>query len=334
VAAALSLIASAGPGEGHGHLSRALALAEAAATVGVESEIRLVRGSPSVPEAARAAAAGALIRPAGGGPGGGPFADGGPFVTGGPGAAVVDLPDPNEPGPDLLAHATVFDDSERLEGIARVIIQPSRPEWRGRAGAERVLAGFCWAPLGTAVLARVPPPGTAQPVPTRAAAVLVCFGGDDPWDLSGRYAASIEASAGGAAVTVVVGPGYRGRLRVDGRSVVRDPPDLVSRIASSDLAVIGGGTMKFEAAALGIPALLVAAAADQPETAARFAATGAARLAGDGRSLDPAELGHLVALLAGDRAARAAMRRAGPALVDGGAAARIVAIAIGAEPRA
>jgi hypothetical protein len=324
VAAVLRLIASAGPGEGRGHLFRAMALAEAAATIGVAPEIVLVRGTPSMPESARAAAAGARVEPVGRIPGGPPAAD--TSV-----ATIVDLPDPNEPGPRLLAGAIVFDDSERLEGIARVVVQPSRPEWRGRARVERVLAGFNWAPLGKALLARISRAHAERLTPDVAANLLVCFGGDDPWDLSCRYAASIAAYAGASAVTVVVGPGYRGRLELDGRTVVRDPPDFVSRLAAADLAVIGGGTMKFEAAALGTPAILVAAAVDQPETAACFAATGAARYAGDGRLLDPADLAQLVFEVAGDHAARATMRRAGPLLVDGNAARRIVEIAIGAE---
>ncbi len=102
--------------------------------------------------------------------------------------------------------------------------------------------------------------------------------------------------------------------------MLRDPAGLPSLLAAADMAVLGAGTMKFEAAALGLPAVLVAAADDQLAVGPPFAATGAAAWAGDGRLVDPAAVLAAVEDLAADTARRRSMAEAGRATVglDGG----------------
>ena len=123
----------------------------------------------------------------------------------------------------------------------------------------------------------------------------------------------------------------QGRLRETGDEggaglrVLRDPPDLDRRLATATVALIGAGTMKFELAVLGRPAILVAAAEDQLPIAAPFAATGAARYLGDGRELDPAAIGEAVAALMADEPARIVMASRARAAVDGQGADRIAA---------
>lgn len=327
---ALTVLASAGRGEGRGHLARALALAEAAQEAGISCEVALLRGEPSAAERTRAGAAGATFA--------GPEAlaklarpetrPGPPAGLGEPpGRLIVDLPDPNEAGLALLARATAFDDRQLLASPVRVVVQPSLPAWSpapgGRAG--RALAGYSFAPLGRSVL------GTAAEQRARAARaesavprVLLCFGGSDPGDVTARLGVALAADARWS-LEVAAGPDYRGAAQARGLAVLREPPDLVELLAAADLAILGAGTMKFEAAALGTPALLLAVADDQLPVGPPFAATGAAAWAGDGREVEPALVVELVAALALDPRRRAAMARRGPEVVPGDGARRIVA---------
>jgi hypothetical protein len=291
----LTILATAGRGEGRGHLARALALAEAAREERVPCVIALLRGEPSAAERGRAQAAGATFE--------GPEALQRRFAP-----PVVDLPDPNEAGPAVLGRATVFDDRQVLASPARVIVQPSLPSWSPALGARagRALVGYAFAPLGRSVLRviweRQPRAGGAPP------RVLLCFGGSDPHDVTARLGVALAADRRWA-LDVVVGPDYRGAAEARGLAVVREPPDLAERLAAADVAVLGAGTMKFEAAALGTP----------------FAATGAAAWAGDGRDVDPSFVVELLAALVLDPGRRADMARRGPAVVPGDGARRIVA---------
>jgi spore coat polysaccharide biosynthesis predicted glycosyltransferase SpsG len=311
----LTVLASAGRGEGRGHLARALAIAEAAAELRIPCAIALLRGEPSAAERGRADAAGAAFV--------GPEA-----LRGIAGAEatplVVDLPDPNDAKPPVLARATVFDDRQLLASPARVVVQPSLPTWSPAPGAKagRALVGYAFAPLGRSVLevAGHPRAHRAGSVPR----VLLCFGGSDPHDVSARLGVALAADALWS-LDLVVGPDYRGAAEAHGLTVLREPPDLAGLLAAADVAVLGAGTMKFEAAALGTPAILVAVADDQLPVGPPFAGTGAAAWAGDGREVEPSLVVELLAALMLDPARRAAMARRGPEVVPGDGARRIVA---------
>ncbi len=204
------------------------------------------------------------------------------------------------------------------------MVQPSLPTWSpapgGRAG--RALVGYAFAPLGRSVLR-----AAAQRRAHRAGSVprvLLCFGGSDPHDVTARLGIALTADSRWT-LDVVVGPDYRGSAETHGWAVLREPPDLATLLAAADVAVLGAGTMKFEAAALGTPAVLVAVADDQLPVGPTFAATGAAAWAGDGREVEPALVIELLAALALDPRRRAAMARRGPEVVPGDGAGRIVA---------
>lgn len=239
----------------------------------------------------------------------------------------MDLPDPNEAGAGTLVEATVFDDRELLAAPARVVVQPSLPRWTPAPGAVAgtVLSGYACAPLGRAVRAAI---GSRRPAGAAPPRVLLCFGGSDPFDVTARVGRTLAADARWA-LEVVVGPDYRGVAEAAGLAVVREPPDLVARLLAAHAAVIGAGTMKFEAAALGVPAVLVAVGDDQLPVGPPFAATGAAAWAGDARDLDPGTLADVLAALLGDEDRRLAMSRRGPLVVPGDGARRIVHAAVG-----
>jgi spore coat polysaccharide biosynthesis predicted glycosyltransferase SpsG len=123
---------------------------------------------------------------------------------------------------------------------------------------------------------------------------------------------------------VVVGHDYAGPLP-PGAEVVRDPADLPSLVAGADVVLIGAGTMKFEAATLGRPAVLVAVADDQRRVGPAFARTGAALWLGDGRTVDPGVVWQTVAGLVADPTTREAMSGRARRTIDGGGADRLAA---------
>ena len=303
------LSTSAGTGEGRGHLARALSLSEARWPDDVSLEITLERGEPSEAERRRAQAAGArIVEPR--------------ETLEQDAVVVVDTPDPtaiagrHDPG-----RLVVFDDSERFTGEAALVVQPSMPTWSGAANARRVLAGYRWAPIGSAWQG-VTHHALRTDEETRPQ-LVVCFGGSDPADVTGRLAPALDDDPRWIA-TIVVGPDYQAALEA-GDHVVREPRDLPLRIAAADLVVIGAGTMKFEVAALGRPAILLAVADDQLTVGPAFAATGAARWLGDGRVIDPSVVHDEVARLLSDGSTRTAMAAAGRRAVDGRGADRVAA---------
>lgn len=305
------LVTSGAPHEGRGHVARTLSLAEALARAAAIPVVELLRGEPTAFEAAELARLAATSR--------------GRHDAGvEPASIVVDLPDPNEVADRWPAdRLVVLDDRELLRGRAAIVIQPSLPAWSGEARAGRVLAGYAYAPVraGLRRLAANPPPLADPPE------IAVCFGGSDPADVAARIVPTIATAAGGAArVTAIVGPGYGGAL-APGRAwdVVRDPPDLAERLGRATVALIGGGTMKFELALLGVPAVVLAVADDQLPVGPPFAASGAALFLGDGRSIDPSEAAGAVTRLLSDATARRVMSRLGRSLVDGRGAERIAA---------
>jgi spore coat polysaccharide biosynthesis predicted glycosyltransferase SpsG len=306
---AIHLVTTAGPEDGRGHISRAVAMAEALLGSGATVSLEVLRGAPSPTQANRLEVLGVRMDP--------PDDD--------DAIALLDLPDPNETGdrwpPERLA---VFDDRESFRGAVALLIQPSLATWGGPADAGRILAGYDYAPVRSAIRRLA----AEHPAETTPAAVVVCFGGSDPADVSARLAPAIAGASRWSTLTVV-GPDYRGRLVEIGLDpdtpgpVLRDPIDLDRRMATASLVVSGAGTMKFELGLLGRPAILLAVADDQLPVGPAFAATGAARYLGDGRTIDPAAVAAEVATLVADGPARAAMASRGPTVVDGRGADRI-----------
>jgi spore coat polysaccharide biosynthesis predicted glycosyltransferase SpsG len=306
--AQIHLVASAAPIEGRGHSARALALAEAFADRGVHPTLELRRGSLTERQAAGFARFG--VRSA----------------VGPPGAVVVaDLPDPNEDAGGVTDRLVVFDDRDVFAGDAAIVVQPSLPRWTGRPGAHaaRVLAGYDYVPIAGEIRAA----RAVIRTDLSARRVVVCFGGSDPEDVTGRLGAAL-LDLPSADTVVIVGPDYGGAFAAPGAEVLRDPPGFVDLLASADLVVGSAGTMKFELAALGRAMILVAAADNQAAVGEAFAATGAARYLGDGRTIDAAVVRVAALDLLGDDPGRAALGARGSALIDGSGAARIVDAAL------
>jgi len=308
--ARVRLVATAGPLDGRGHLGRALSLAEARWARATTIELELIRGTLTAGERARARAVGVREVPSGE-----PF----PRAT----VTVVDVPDVGIVAPHSdPASLAVFDDRDAFGGRAALVIQPSQPAWNGPGEAGRVLAGYEYVPIRAGVRRRRAMVRTVRADGGRPR-VLVCFGGSDPAQVTARLVPALAASLD-ADIDVVVGASYGGPTDSSPVPLRRDPPDLVERLATADLVLLGAGTMKFEAACLARPMLLLAVADDQLPVGPVFAATGAARFLGDGRTIEPGAVVEAIGALLTDPATRADLGATAARTVDGDGAERIV----------
>lgn len=223
----------------------------------------------------------------------------------------------------------VFDDRDAFDGHAAIVIQPSLPTWSGPGAADRVLAGYQYTPIARRFrdLRAVANASRPHAAPGRPRRLLVCFGGSDPHGITERLAAAFAGAAGWTA-TAIVGA-YHATSGSSPIAVVRDPVDLAERAAACDLALLGGGTMKFEVACLGRPSILVAAADDQLAVGPPFAATGAAVWLGDGRTIDPGSVRRAVdELIVDDRRLDTIADRA-LAVIDGRGSDRLADAIVG-----
>lgn len=171
--------------------------------------------------------------------------------------------------------------------------------------------------------------GGKRPTPGRATRVLVGFGGSDPDNLTARAIDALaDARLAGISATVIVGPGHAHAddllaRQSDGIRVVVNPPELPELMASADMALAGSGTMAWELAFLGVPALL--AVNSKGDVAAALMEAGAALSLGEAGGVTAAMMADALNALAGDRKARAAMSDAGRRAVDGRGAERVAA---------
>ncbi len=329
----MHLVAASAPAVGGGHVSRSLALAEALIGRGAAVTMTFLGGALGG-EAARQAARLGLAE--------------GSIPTGA--VVVADLPRADDAiGLAAANRLVVFDDRNAFTGSAAIVVQPSLPTWDGPGHADRVLAGYAWVPLAgryRELRGERTAPAIAGAGASALPHVVLCFGGSDPALVTERLAPALLARAGGHrggahgggahggggrpewTLEVIVGAGHAAVGPAD-LALVRDPADLPERLAGADLAVVAAGTMKFEVACLGRPAVLVAAADDQLPVGPAFAATGAAEWLGDGRDLDPELLADAVAQLVGDAQRRRAMGRRGSEVVDGLGVDRLAAAILG-----
>ena len=311
------IVVSADPQRGRGHLSRGMALATALVSAGADADLVPIAGTLTRTEADRMAAHGVHVSAAG--------ADRARAASD---VLVVDVPDPND-APRLSGAAdgerlVVFDDLSAFAGSAAIVVQPSSRRWTGTARASRVLAGYEYVPISDRYreIARRPASSRAGSGRMERPRVLVAFGGSDPDGVTERLGPAVVAERAWR-TDVIVGPGHSEKPGLLLDTIIRDPHDLPHRLAAADVAVLAAGTMKFEAACLGVPMVLVAAADDQLAVGPEFAGTGAALWAGDGRTLDPAVVRDLVAGLVADPVARADLRERARSIVDGHGADRL-----------
>lgn len=220
----------------------------------------------------------------------------------------------------LRGHAplTVVDDL-RLPADCDLAINPSpggeelRPD-----GATAFLGGAAYALVRASVVAARE---TALRHPRDPRTVLVSTGATDPMGIGGAVSRALLDADATVEVIRVVGPDSLDTTR-DARpreQLLLGPPDLADVLATATVYVGAAGTTAVQAACVGIPAVITAAATNQRAQASALAAAGCAV------AVDAADLAGACVALLDDPARRATMARRGRELVDGQGAARVAA---------
>lgn len=162
----------------------------------------------------------------------------------------------------------------------------------------------------------------ARPHPCR---VVVSLGGSD-WGSTGH-----ELLDGLAEMA-----GDRTHVRVTTTAICPEPLEAVApqtmaeQLVWADLGVVGGGVVKYEAACLGLPTLLLAVVPHQAEVAARFARSGAAaRYLGELGHVEPRQVADALRELLDRPDILRRMSKTAMMLVDGHGADRVADAILG-----
>lgn len=321
--------ADAGPRIGSGHVMRCFALAEALRARGAEV-VFVAAHVP--PRAAQALAAGGVrlrepvaICPAP------DDAEALISLAGGAGAVVVDGYHFDAQYLERLRAGGLrvawLDDVHLLDRFdSDIVLNPTFGAERCRyraAGHTRVLTGATYALLRRSLAAR--PAVSPQP------RIVITLGGADPQQLTPHVLrAAVEARLNGVEIVAVVGPSNPGidavraaAAGVAGVTVLQDPAGMAELLAASQLAIAAAGTMAWELARLGVPALLLVTADNQEPGAAMMEEAQAADVL---RAAEPGRLSALPQQLRAlweDEPRRQRMAARASRVVDGRGAARV-----------
>ena len=223
--------------------------------------------------------------------------------------------------------AAIDDPTERRLS-ADLVFYPPIPQveefdWRGFAGTR--LVGGEWVVLRRAF---------GEP-PVRAVrgrtTVLVTMGGSDPAGMTLAAVDAVTTMTERFDLTVVQGPGHRDRERVEGRLgglrrsvvILERPSDMRAVMLDADVAIASFGVTAYELAATATPAMYYCLTPDHARSATRLETIGAALVPGVHSGAEAPRAAEGLASLLADPERRAAMGRAGRALIDGRGAARV-----------
>jgi len=207
-----------------------------------------------------------------------------------------------------------------------------RPEhYRGRLPdpGTQVLFGPRYAVIRPEFRAIAPQPD-ARPLRR----LLLAFGGGDDRGMTLRALDALVAEPLPGVTPVIVSgaanpalPGIRARIAGTGLGAELHvaPPDMAGLIAGCDLGLIAGGTMSYELAICGVPAVLVALAGNQANPCRGWQALTGAPYLGTAADVTPQAIAATLSGLAADPAARVRLAAAGRAAVDGLGTERLVA---------
>ncbi|MDD5439074.1 MAG: glycosyltransferase [Candidatus Omnitrophica bacterium] len=169
-------------------------------------------------------------------------------------------------------------------------------------------------------------------VPARARNLLVIMGGSVE-DGIGTLCSRVIDNLGDTDMKISFVLGYEHNISeknlryFESRNVmlVSGTDEIGSVMAKADIALASSGFVKYELAALGVPAVLVSIVDHQDALARAFAGRGAcAEYAGNIHAVTPESLARSILGLAGDKEQRAMMAANGRRLVDGNARQRIL----------
>ena len=313
----------AGPLIGAGHAMRCLAVAQALGALGVETALAM-----------DAAARAAVPRLAGSGipllgPEPRPCAA---VVMDGYGFTAADERAWTAAG----AKVAVFEDAPGRDHACDLLIDPAPGRRVGDYGpfapGARLLLGADYAPLARAFVEARPRALSRHAAPGPVRRVLVSTGLTDAGDIAEKALIALRTFAAIEAIDLAVGaaapslPALEAAAAADPRVRLHlDAGHVAQLMTDADLCVGAAGIASWERCALGLPSVVVIAAANQAANAAALTAAGAALVVGEAEAMRPETLAGSIAALEAP-AVRAAIARAAMALVDGGGAMRIARV--------
>jgi len=138
-----------------------------------------------------------------------------------------------------------------------------------------------------------------------------------------KRAKTVLVSLGGSNVAI---DGIVGILEEAGYDVIFGGPGMamVEALSSADMAVLAGGSTLYEAAYLGLPAVVLCIAQNQERNAVSMSEVGVVHYGGWLGDVSPNRLREMIGELAADKDERERLAAAGQALVDGRGAQRVV----------
>ncbi|MCP4650687.1 MAG: hypothetical protein GY853_11500 [PVC group bacterium] len=165
----------------------------------------------------------------------------------------------------------------------------------------------------------------------KAEELLLCFGGSDPCGLTLRAIPLFKELEGNISFHVVIGPAFSWKDEVS--SIINDDArfhlsincqNMAEHFSKADIALISGGTMLYEACAMGTPALVFSQNQEQEIEAKICQAAGAVASLGVSKSVSDDKIFSAVKKIIRDTDLRLNMAKAGPKIVSSDGAAHIV----------
>lgn len=167
--------------------------------------------------------------------------------------------------------------------------------------------------------------------------LLVCMGGSDAENVTGKAMQAVAQIGGKFQTTVVVGSGnpHQEQLRaiaakLPGVRLQHNPANMAELMREADLAVSAAGSTCWELAYVGVPMIVTAISKNQQKNAQALAGRGAAISLGWHENASLTEISKSIEQLARDAARRRAMSQAARNLVDGLGAERVINVLQGA----
>jgi UDP-2,4-diacetamido-2,4,6-trideoxy-beta-L-altropyranose hydrolase len=176
-----------------------------------------------------------------------------------------------------------------------------------------------------------------QPRTGRVRKVLICFGGSDAPDATGRVVDALSEAFPHLVLDIVAGSANTHAAQLQERCVWHPlitlsvaVNDMAQRMANADLFVGAGGSMTWERAALGLPGITLSIASNQVMLCAALAERGAGIDLGPVETFSAGSLQFQVARLIDDAPRMRDMAEKLSALCDGRGARRVSKLMIGA----
>ena len=253
---------------------------------------------------------------------------------------VVDVPTPSKFLLDRLTSrgivTVVLDDTGNKQLSPTVLINGSLGEEQRRypsnASPRQRLLGPKYCVMGDEFDA-VP----ARTIVNNPFSLTIFMGGGDPTGMTLKAIIALLSGACGLSLKVVLGAGYGDASVIEQalttyggfNTIVKSPASVAKQLTETDLAILAGGRSAYEAAALGVPAMLLPSAEHEEMTASAFDIAGvhrcihgAWRLAHEKLS---DELNRILVELTGNPILLELMSIRGRELFDGGGRKRVAA---------